>query len=665
MSKIRVYELAKMLDVPNKELMEILQALDVDVKTHMSSIDSDVAQILEETVRERRKKEAKEAEEAKVEKPVEPSHETFQPETVEIPAGITIREVAERLSLGTAEVVKHLVTTGLMVPATARIDEAALSKIEELAGKHLKLVPEAPEETVPTVRKKKAPSKGMLVDRPPIVTVMGHVDHGKTTLLDYIRKTAVAAREAGGITQHIGASVVEHEGKKIVFLDTPGHEAFTSMRARGAQVTDIAVLVCAADDGVMPQTVEALNHAKAAGVPIIVAVNKIDKPDARPDRVRQQLADHGLIPEEWGGDTVFVDVSAKTGIGMDQLLEMILLVAEMAELKANPDQDGEGVVVEAKLDKGKGPVATLIVQNGTLHRGDVILCESTCGRVRGLLDDQGRWVVEAGPSTPVEVLGLESLPSPGERFRKALNEREARDCIAARNQAIRDAEKGTARRLTLEEFYQQLREGETHVFSLVLKCDVQGSLEALRASLLKLGTDEVGINIVHEGVGRISESDVMLAAASKAVIIGFNVRPDSNAKKIAEAEGIEIRLYNIIYDVIDDIRSAMEGMLAPELREKILGQAEIRASFKVPKVGKIAGCYVLEGTIRRNGKIRLIRDGVVYWDGTLSSLKRFKDDVREVTSGFECGMSFTNFHDFKEGDHVECYEIVEEKRHFN
>jgi len=661
LSKIRVYELAKMLEVSNKELMEILQALAVDVKTHMSSIDTDVAQILEETVRERRKKDS----DAGTERPAI-EEEAFLPETVEIPAGITIREVAERLGLGTAEVVKYLVTTGLMVPATARIDGATLSKIEELAGKHLKLLQEAePLQEVPTIRKKKAPLESGMVDRPPIVTVMGHVDHGKTTLLDYIRKTAVADKEAGGITQHIGASVVEREGKKIVFLDTPGHEAFTSMRARGAQVTDIAILVCAADDGVMPQTVEALNHAKAAGVPIIVAVNKIDKPDARPDRVRQQLSDQGLIPEEWGGDTVFVDVSAKTGLGMDQLLEMILLVAEMAELKANPAQDGEGVVVEAKLDKGKGPVATLIVQNGTLRRGDIILCESTCGRVRGLLDDQGAWVVEAGPSTPVEVLGLDSLPSPGERFRKALNEREARDCIDSRAQALREAERGTARRLTLEEFYQQLKEGETSVFSLVLKCDVQGSLEALRGSLLKLGTDEVGINIVHEGVGRISESDVMLAAASKAVIIGFNVRPDSNAKKIADAEGIEIRLYNIIYDVIDDIRSAMEGLLAPALREKILGQAEIRASFKVPKVGKIAGSYVLEGAIRRNGKIRLIRDGVVYWEGTLSSLKRFKDDAREVTNGFECGMSFTNFHDFKEGDHVECYEIVEEKRHFD
>jgi len=661
LSKIRVYELAKMLEVSNKELMEILQALAVDVKTHMSSIDTDVAQILEETVRERRKKDSA----AGTVRPAA-EEEPFLPETVEIPAGITIREVAERLGLGTAEVVKYLVTTGLMVPATARIDEGTLSKIEELAGKHLTLLQEVePPQEVPTIRKKKAPLEIGMVDRPPIVTVMGHVDHGKTTLLDYIRKTAVADKEAGGITQHIGASVVEREGKKIVFLDTPGHEAFTSMRARGAQVTDIAILVCAADDGVMPQTVEALNHAKAAGVPIIVAVNKIDKPDARPDRVRQQLSDQGLIPEEWGGDTVFVDVSAKSGLGMDQLLEMILLVAEMAELKADPAQDGEGVVVEAKLDKGKGPVATLIVQNGTLRRGDIILCESTCGRVRGLLDDLGAWVVEAGPSTPVEVLGLDSLPSPGERFRKALNEREARDCIDSRTQALREAERGTARRLTLEEFYQQLKEGETSVFSLVLKCDVQGSLEALRGSLLKLGTDEVGINIVHEGVGRISESDVMLAAASKAVIIGFNVRPDSNAKKIADAEGIEIRLYNIIYDVIDDIRSAMEGLLAPALREKILGQAEIRASFKVPKVGKIAGSYVLEGTIRRNGKIRLIRDGVVYWEGTLSSLKRFKDDAREVTNGFECGMSFTNFHDFKEGDHVECYEIVEEKRHFD
>lgn len=501
--------------------------------------------------------------------------------------------------------------------------------------------------------------------RSPIVTVMGHVDHGKTTLLDYIRKTNISAREAGGITQHIGASTVDHEGKKIIFLDTPGHEAFTAMRARGAQATDVAILVVAADDGLMPQTREAINHAKAAGVPIVVAVNKIDKPAARPDRVRQQLSDIGLVPEEWGGDTIMVDVSAKTGQGIPQLLEMVLLVAEMEELKADPTVTPEGIVIEAKLDKGKGPVATVIVQQGTLHRGDIILLDSTWGKIRAMLDSRGRQVSKAGPSTPVEVLGLTSVPQPGERFILVENEREARDETAKREQIKREAETATSKRMTLEELYSQMKEGEIPQLNLLVKCDVQGTCEALCAALEKMGTSEVGINIIHRGVGRIAESDIMLASASNAVIIGFNVRPDKNAQKIAEVEGIQIRLYDVIYDVIDDVKAALEGMLTPTIREEPLGQAEIRQVFKVPKAGKIAGCYVTEGIIKRSARARVIRDGVVVWTGSLSNLKRFKDEAREVNAGYECGINFAGFQDFREGDVIEAFELIEERRHLD
>jgi translation initiation factor IF-2 len=480
--------------------------------------------------------------------------------------------------------------------------------------------------------------------------------------LDYIRKTKITEREAGGITQHIGASTLEYEGKKIVFLDTPGHEAFTAMRARGAQATDIVILVVAADDGVMPQTVEALNHAKASGVPIVVAVNKIDKPDARPDRVRQQLADHGLIPEEWGGDTIFVDISAKSGEGIDQLLEMVLLVADMCELKADPTIEPEGVVIEAELDKGKGPVATVIVQQGTLRRGDILLTETAWGRVRAMIDDLGKQVDEAGPSKAVEILGFDRVPQPGEIFRTISSEKEARQAIDDRVQEQKKAEAEPSRRITLEDLYGKMQKGETPSLKVVIKCDVQGSLEALKSSMQKLETDEVQINFIHEGVGRISESDVMLASASEAIIIGFNVRPDSNAKKMAEAEGVQIRLYRVIYDVIDDVRSALEGMLTPTIKENVIGQAEVRAVFKVPKAGKIAGCFVQEGQIKRNAKVRLIRDGVVIWDGSLDALKRFKDDVREVKAGYECGMNLANFQDVREGDILEAYELVEEKR---
>ncbi|MFP4481692.1 MAG: translation initiation factor IF-2 [Thermovirgaceae bacterium] len=646
MSKIRVYELAKMLGISNKELMKMLKDLGIEVKTHMSSIDSETAQIVEEAL-------------GGEESPEEETGE--ERERISISKGSTVSEAAEALDIKPSEAVKALVTAGHMIPATAVLKEDAAEVLSKAFGKDLFFVEPEEKKTVPPV-KRAAPKGKKLEARAPIVTVMGHVDHGKTTLLDYIRKTKITEGEAGGITQHIGASTLECEGRDIVFLDTPGHEAFTSMRARGAQATDIVILVVAADDGVMPQTVEALNHAKASGVPIVVAVNKIDKPDARPDRVRQQLADHGLIPEEWGGETIFAEISAKSGEGVDQLLEMVLLVADMSELKADPTIEPEGVVIEAELDKGKGPVATVIVQQGTLRRGDILLTDSAWGRVRAMIDDLGKQVDEAGPSKAVEILGFDSVPQPGEVFRIVPSEKEARQVIDDKIQEQKKAEAGPSRRITLEDLYGKMQEGETPSLKVVIKCDVQGSLEALKSSMQKLETNEVQINFIHEGVGRISESDVMLASASEAIIIGFNVRPDSNAKKMAESEGIQIRLYRVIYDVIDDVRSALEGMLAPTIKENVLGQAEVRAVFKVPKAGKIAGCYVQEGQIKRNSKVRLIRDGVVIWDGSLDALKRFKDDVREVKAGYECGMNLANFQDVREGDILEAYELVEEKR---
>lgn len=514
----------------------------------------------------------------------------------------------------------------------------------------------------PKKPKKVVPTGGKLLPRPPIITVMGHVDHGKTTLLDYIRHTRVTEKEAGGITQHIGASSVEYDGHTLVFLDTPGHEAFTSMRARGAQVTDIAILVVAADDGLKPQTIEALNHGKAAGVPIIVAINKIDKPDAKPDRVRQQLSDYGLAPEEWGGDTIMVEVAAKTGQNVDQLLEMIILLAEMLELKADPTVKPEGTVIEANLDKGKGPVATVIVQQGTLRKGNIIHTESSWGKIRAMIDDSGKFIDEAGPSTPVEILGLENVPQPGDIFATIATEREAREIMSDYEAARREQEQGKTKRLTLEELYEKMQSDEVPQLRIVLKTDVQGSLEAFHSSLMKMSVDAVTINIVHEGVGRISESDVMLASASNAIIIGFNVRPDNNARRVADSEGVQIRLYQVIYDMLDDVKAAMEGMLEPELRENTLGLAEIREMFRVPKIGNIAGCRVTEGLLRRNAKVRLIRDGVVFWNGELSSLKHFKDDVREVKSPNECGLSFEKFQDFRVGDVIEAYEILKEKK---
>jgi len=653
MSKIRVYELAKMLGKTNKELMALLGDLGVEAKSHMSSIDSETAQIVEDAVSEKPGS-----------APAENTHTEGKPakEPLNVQRGDTVAEVAGALGVKPADAVKKLIAAGQMIPAGAPVNREILDILSIQYDREIAMDEQVPSRTEPAVRKKPKPKGDNLSERAPIVTVMGHVDHGKTTVLDYIRNTNITGKEAGGITQHIGASAVRRGDRQIVFLDTPGHEAFTAMRARGAQATDIVVLVVAAEDGVMPQTVEALNHAKAAGVPIVVAINKVDKPEARPDRVRQQLSDNGLVPEEWGGDTVMVEVSAKTGLGIEHLLEMILLVADMTELRADSSVDPEGIVVEAQLDKGKGPVATVIVQQGTLRKGDILLTESACGRIRAMLDDRGKNVDTAGPSTAVEILGLNTVPQPGDMFRTVSTEKEARRVLDEKEAARREAEASPSRKITLEELYSKMQEGETPTLGIVLKCDVQGSIEALKGSLQKLETEEVRINFVHEGVGRISESDVMLASASEAVIIGFNVRPDKMAKKISEDEGVQIRLYRVIYDVIEDVKAALEGMLTPEIREQSIGQAEIRAVFKIPKSGKAAGCYVTEGSVRRNAKVRIVRDGVVIWEGSLTTLKRFKDDAREVAAGYECGMSFANYQDFREGDLVEVFELVEEKR---
>ncbi|WP_437124472.1 translation initiation factor IF-2 [Acetomicrobium flavidum] len=648
-----------MLNIDNKDLLQIIQDLGVEAKSHMSSIDTDVAQIIEETLREEK--------ESKLGKRSEEVATTL--DTLEISEGSTVEDVANRLGKPATTLVKELISAGFMVPANAVINEDIAKTINKVLGVNIKIVPASAETKdeprVRTVEPKKHEKPKNLLPRPPIVTVMGHVDHGKTTLLDYIRKTNVTAREFGGITQHIGASVVEHNGKKIVFLDTPGHEAFTSMRARGAQVTDIVILIVAADDGVMPQTIEALNHAKAANTPIIVAINKIDKPSAKPDRVKQQLADLGLIPEEWGGDTIMVEISAKTGLNVDQLLEMILLVAEMNEFVADYEATPQGVVIEAELDKGKGPVANVIVQQGTLRRGDILLFETTWGRVRAMMDHLGRNVDEVTPSLPAKILGLEDVPQAGERFIKVDDERAAREAVEQYMEKKRQQEMQAVKRISLEELFEQMDKGEKPEVRMILKSDVQGTLEAIKSSLMRLAVEEVGIEVVHEGVGRITESDVMLADASNAIIIGFNVRPDGNAKKLAEQKGIQIRLYRTIYDVIDDVKAAVEGMLAPKLKEQILGEAEVRAVFKVPKVGQIAGCYVREGVIKRNAKARVIRDGVVIWEGSLLSLKRFKDDVREVNAGYECGIGLAGFQDLREGDIIEAFEVVEEKRHLS
>ncbi len=651
-----MYELARLLKMPNKELIKILKDLGVEVKTHMSMIDSETAKLIEETLKEEPKEEIK---------TVETKYVKTEKKQFIISSESTVKDLAEKIGVSPAEVVKRLIENGLMVPANAKVDDNIVEIISDAYDILIELKEEEAEGQVKKIDVDVEVKEERLQPRPPIVTVMGHVDHGKTTLLDAIRSTNVAEREAGGITQHIGASVVEHDGRSIVFLDTPGHEAFTSLRARGAQVTDIAVLVVAADDGVMPQTVEAIDHAKAAGVPIIVAINKIDKPNADIERVKRQLSEHGLVPEEWGGDTVTVNVSAKKKIGIDELLEMILLVADLLELRADPEANPSGVVIEAKLEKGRGPVGTVIIKQGTLKVGDVIVTGTTYGRVRAMIDDKGKQVKKALPGMPVEILGLQDVPKAGDIFYKVKSEKEARQKIEEYIQKQKEQKESKPKKITLEELYRRLQEEEIKQLKLIIKADVQGSLEAIETSIKKLETDEIKITILHQATGRITESDILLASASEAIVIGFNVQPERKARQLAESEGVQIRTYRVIYDLIDDVKAALEGMLEPEYKEEFLGRAEIRAIFKVPKVGKVAGCYVTDGVIPRNANVRIVRDGVVIYDGNLASLKRFKDDVREVQSGFECGMSFQNFQDFKQGDIVEAYKIIEIKKSLN
>jgi translation initiation factor IF-2 len=579
---------------------------------------------------------------------------------VHVPETITVAEIAHRMSVKAAEVIKILMKLGQMVTINQVLDqETAMIVVEEMGHKAIAAKIDDPEAYLEQAPQ---PVTAALAPRAPVVTVMGHVDHGKTSLLDYIRRAKVAAGEAGGITQHIGAYHVETPRGVITFLDTPGHEAFTAMRARGAKVTDLVILVVAADDGVMPQTIEAIHHAKAGNVPLVVALNKIDKPDANPERVKQGLVAQGVVPEEYGGDSPFVPVSAKTGKGIDELLEQVLLQAEVLELKAPVEAPARGIVIEARLDKGRGPVATVLVQSGTLHRGDVVLCGAAFGRVRAMLDENARPVPSAGPSIPVEIQGLSEVPNAGEELAVLSDERKAREIALFRQGKFRDVKLARQQAAKLETMFEQMGEGEVKVLALLIKADVQGSQEALVHALSRLSTDEVKVNVVHAAVGGITESDVNLALASKAVIVGFNTRADATARKLAENSGVDIRYYNIIYDAVDEVKAALSGMLTPEKKENVLGLVEIRQVFRISKVGTVAGCYVLEGLVRRNARVRVLRDNVVIHDGELDSLKRFKDDVREVKSGFECGLSMKNFDDIKVGDQLEIYEVQEVAR---
>lgn len=581
--------------------------------------------------------------------------------SIVIPETITVKELADKLKQPASALVKKLFLAGKMVSIN---QEISFAEAEEIALEYDCIVEqEVKVNVVEELLREEEEDASLMEKRPPVVCVMGHVDHGKTSLLDAIRETHVTAREAGGITQHIGAYVVESNGERITFLDTPGHEAFTSMRLRGAKSTDIAILVVAADDGVMPQTVEAINHAKAAGIPIIVAVNKIDKPSANVERVKQELTEHELVAEDWGGDTIFVPVSAHTKEGIPQLLEMILLTAEVAELKANPNRKARGLVIEAQLDKGKGPVATILVQKGTLHVGDIVAIGSAFGKVRAMMDDNGRRVKEATPSTPVEILGLNEVPNAGEIVTVCENEKEARTISQAfiaqgKERLIAD----TKAKLSLDGLFSQIQAGNIKELNLIVKADVQGSVEAVKQSLLKLSNEEVAVRIIHSGVGAINESDVTLASASNAIIIGFNIRPDNMAKDMADREKVDIRLYRVIYNAIEDIKAAMIGMLDPIFEEKVIGHAEVRVLFKASGLGVIAGSYVLDGKIVRGCKARIFREGEQIFEGELASLKRFKDDVKEVAAGFECGLVFEKFNDLLELDQVELYVMEEVPR---
>lgn len=725
MATKRVYELAKDMKMSSKDLLTKLKELGLDLKNHMSTIPSaEVDRIkamvfkLDNNVSVPEQKVPRESQAKTVEKQTKPlekkpeskvksverdskideiSYErggkqkikknnrfdekkpykkgsrfnkdrrrkSFKKETapvivkqITLEGPITVQEFAHLLNKKSGEVIKKLIAMGVMATINQELDVDTLILLGSEFGTTVEL--KATKEEKLFAKNLDHPED--LTERPPVVTIMGHVDHGKTSLLDVIRHTSVTSTEAGGITQHIGAYQVEVKGKKITFLDTPGHEAFTAMRARGAQVTDIVIIVVAADDGVMPQTIEAINHSQAAKIPIIVAINKIDKEEANPERIKQALTEYNLVSEEWGGDTIFCNVSAKTKEGLGNLLEMILLMAEVSDLKANPNKNANGSIIEAKLDKGRGPVATVLVQNGTLNVGDYIIAGTAHGRIRAMQDDKGRILMKALPSTPVEIIGLSVVPQAGDSFNAVEDEHLAKEVISERTVQAREKTMQSQAHISLDDLFAQIKKGEIKDLNIIIKADVQGSIEAIKQSLERLSNEEVRVNIIHQGVGGITETDVMLASASNAIIIGFNVRPDANARKAADNQQIDLRLYRVIYDAIDDIKSALSGLLKPELKEVVVGRGEVRAVIKVPKVGFIAGCYITEGKVTRNNQIRVVRDGIVLHEGNISSLRRFKDDVKEVSSGFECGLSLENFHDFHEGDQFEAFTQEEIKR---
>ncbi|WP_029266542.1 translation initiation factor IF-2 [Virgibacillus alimentarius] len=713
MSKMRVYEYAKQNNLTSKAVIQSLKELNIEVSNHMSTISIDTKSKLDEKFNHKQSSNTKKQEQTKPQsspkneqnkdsnqqpnkgnnknkrkaqgelKPKnnkkqhkkqqkgkkgknnkknadQPPEVKATPKEIVYSGTLSVSDLAEKLNKDTSEIIKKLMFLGVMATKNQDLDDDAIELICDEFGVEVKK--EIVLEDTDLEKYKTEDKEEELIERPAVVTIMGHVDHGKTTLLDAIRHTKVTEVEAGGITQHIGAYQVESDERKVTFLDTPGHAAFTSMRSRGAQITDIAILVVAADDGVMPQTVEAINHAKAAEVPIIVAVNKMDKETANPDRVMQELTEYELVPEDWGGNTIFVNLSAMKREGIDDLLEMILLVSEVEELKANPDKSAFGTVIDAQLDKGRGSVASLLVQNGTLRVGDALVVGNTFGRVRAMLNDLGKRVDEAGPSTPVEITGLNDVPQAGDQFLVFEDDKKARQIGEARQQKYIQENRSEQTKVSLDDLFEQIKQGEMKDINIIIKADVQGSAEALASSLQKIEVEGVNIKIIHTGVGAITESDVILASASNAIIIGFNVRPAANAKKAAESEKVDMRLHRVIYKAIEEIEAAMKGMLDPEYEEKIIGQAEVREIFKVSRIGTIAGSYVTDGKITRDSNVRLIRNGVVQFEGEIDALKRFKDDAKEVAQNYECGITIKNFNDIKEGDIIEAFIMVEIER---
>ncbi len=709
MKKIRVYELARELGISSKDLIEKITSLDIAVVNHMSTLEDEEAKIIKSLLLEEEEKDSIDGKlnniddeidiknEIKVNKIIneenvekvnnkqsnknqknkkKAENNTLNKEnniiskegnevTIEIGDNIIVKDLADKIGVNPSQIISKLIGLGVMVNQNQSIDSDIAIIVAEEFGVELTIKEvsvESQESIGDEFNLNYEDNPEDLKTRAPIVTVMGHVDHGKTSLLDAIKETSVTKSEAGGITQHIGAYGVNINNKKICFLDTPGHEAFTSMRARGAQVTDIAILVVAADDGVMPQTIEAISHARAANVPIIVAINKIDKPTANLDRIKQELVENALVPEDWGGDTITVPVSAKNREGIEDLLEMILLVAEMQELKANPNRNAVGTIVEAQLDKGKGPLATVLVQKGTLNVGSMVVSGSAFGRVRAMLDDKGKRVKKAGPSTPVVILGLSEVPNAGDLLYEVDDEKTARSLAEKSKEATRAEQMKADQKVSLDDLFERIKLGEIKDLNIIIKADVRGSMEALKQSLEKLDTDEVKTNIIHGGVGGITESDIILASASNAIVVGFNVRPNLNAIEVAKREKVDVRTYRVIYEAIEDIQAAIKGMHAPKIVEEVIGRAEVRATFRLPNGNSIAGIYVLDGKITRNGKVRLLRNDIVIFEGGVSSLKRFKDDAREVLSGYEAGLGLENYNDIKEGDLLEAYVLKEVER---